>query len=233
MFRSHEDFADAVAKPPQAIAQHLDRRTYYRLSLVVKRLIDIVGALCFLVLFLPMYVAVAAAVRLSSKGPIIYSQERIGLHGRSFRFYKFRSMVMNGDEVLTSFLATDAEARDQWKTFQKLDHDPRITSVGHFIRRTSLDEFPQLWNVLKGDMSLVGPRPCMPSQKNLYGRQWAAYCAVRPGVTGLWQVSGRNRLTYEQRVQLDGEYVRNWSLSFDIKILARTISVVLTGHGSR
>ncbi|MBL0428677.1 sugar transferase [Ramlibacter alkalitolerans] len=199
----------------------------------VKRLIDIVGALVFIIVFLPLLLAVALGVLLSSRGPIIYSQERLGLNGKKFRFYKFRSMVVNSEEVFNSFLDTDPEAKSQWEKYQKLDRDPRITGFGHFIRKTSLDEFPQFWNVLVGDMSLVGPRPCMPSQRELYGVHWREYCAVRPGLTGLWQVSGRNQLTYQQRVQLDSKYVMGWSLSLDFQILARTVKVVLTANGSR
>ncbi|WP_330901829.1 sugar transferase [Ramlibacter monticola] len=204
-----------------------------RLNAGVKRAMDILGAVALLVFFLPLLLVVALGVRMSSRGPIIYSQERIGLGGKKFRFYKFRSMVENSEEVFTSFLDSDHEARAQWEKYQKLDRDPRITAFGKFIRKTSLDEFPQFWNVLVGDMSLVGPRPCMPNQKDLYGVYWRHYCAVRPGLTGLWQVSGRNRLTYQQRVLLDAQYVRNWSVWRDIQILARTVSVVLTAQGSR
>jgi exopolysaccharide production protein ExoY len=202
-------------------------------GLRAKRLMDIVGALLFFLIFLPLLLLVALGVFLSSRGPILYYQERIGLNGRSFRFYKFRSMVENSDEVFKEFLDTDPEARSQWERYQKLDRDPRVTWFGQIIRRTSLDELPQFWNVLTGDMSIVGPRPCMPDQQRLYGPYWAAYCAVRPGLTGLWQVSGRNRLTYQQRVQLDAQYVRNWTIWLDLTILARTVGVVLTGDGSR
>lgn len=231
MFRSNNDFFDATgAAVPRADAV---RPALPAFDLRVKRAFDIAGALIFFTVFLPLYLAIAVGVRLTSRGPIFYSQERIGLNGRSFRFYKFRSMVENSEEVFNSFLDSDHEAREQWERYQKLDRDPRITWFGHFIRRTSLDELPQFWNVLMGDMSIVGPRPCMPKQKNLYGAQWGAYCAVRPGLTGLWQVSGRNRLTFEQRVHLDAQYVRKWSIWLDLRILVRTVGVVLTGHGSR
>jgi Undecaprenyl-phosphate galactose phosphotransferase WbaP len=206
------------------------------LSLVgarLKRGMDVAGALLFFVAFLPLYLTVALSVKLTSKGPVFFVQKRIGQNGRSFQFYKFRSMVENSEEALSSFLDSDDGARSEWMTYQKLQRDPRITPVGRFIRRTSLDELPQFWNVLKGDMSLVGPRPCMLDQRDLYGPHWSAYCAVKPGITGLWQVSGRNSLTYQQRVQLDAEYVKNWSLLFDVRILAKTVLVVLTGHGSR
>ena len=142
-------------------------------------------------------------------------------------------MVRNSDDVLDEFLSRSDMARTEWDTFQKLEKDPRITPIGVVIRKLSLDELPQFWNVLKGDMSLVGPRPCMERQRSLYGRGWPHYCAMRPGITGLWQVSGRNRLSYARRVELDVEYVTNWSLWLDIKILLRTVRAVISGEGSR
>lgn len=203
------------------------------ISEAIKRTFDVVAASVLLVIFLPLLVLISLSVWRSSPGPVFYSQPRVGRHGRPFRFYKFRSMVTNSDEFLISFLESNPVAKSRWDEFQKLEDDPRITPFGRFIRRSSLDELPQLWNVLKGDMSLVGPRPCMVDQRMLYGRRWAAYCAVRPGMTGLWQVSGRNRLTYEQRVALDVDYVQKWSPWLDFKILFRTFRVVLTGDGSQ
>lgn len=200
---------------------------------IAKRAFDVLFAGGLLLLFFPLLGVIALGVWRSSPGPILYSQPRVGRRGKSFRFYKFRSMVTNSDEFLTSFLESNPAAKSRWDEFQKLDDDPRITWFGRFIRRSSLDELPQLWNVLKGDMSLVGPRPCMVDQRVLYGSHWAAYCAVRPGLTGLWQVSGRNRLTYQQRVALDVDYVKQWSLWLDIKILLRTVRVVLTADGSQ
>lgn len=210
-----------------------DARELPRAGAVVKRCFDIVAALTFFVVFLPLILLIALGVLFSSPGPIIYAQDRIGRNGRSFRFYKFRSMVVNSDEVFSAFLDSCPDARAQWEQYQKLENDPRITAFGRFIRRTSLDELPQFWNVLKGDMSIVGPRPCMPNQKTLYGIHWGAYCSVRPGLTGLWQVSGRNLLTYGQRVILDTQYVKSWSILQDLKILAKTAKVVLTGDGSK
>ncbi|MCE3271478.1 MAG: UDP-phosphate galactose phosphotransferase [Ramlibacter sp.] len=232
MYRADQDVLDGsrtgLAYPPATQRLGLSEAQQR-----LKRTVDVAGALGFFVLFLPLYATVALSVRLTSKGPALYAQTRIGQNGRSFRFYKFRSMVINSEEALSSFLDSDEGARSEWETYQKLHRDPRITRVGRIIRRTSLDELPQFWNVLKGDMSLVGPRPCMPDQRDLYGPHWSAYCAVKPGITGLWQVSGRNGLTYQQRVQLDSKYVQNWSLLSDLKILAKTVLVVLTGHGSR
>jgi exopolysaccharide production protein ExoY len=208
-------------------------RKLTRLERATKRAIDIVGALTFFILFGPLYLLVALGVRISMGRPVHFWQNRLGERGQRFRFYKFRSMVHNSEVVLDEFLSRNDMARTEWDTFQKLEKDPRITPIGQFIRKLSLDELPQFWNVLKGDMSLVGPRPCMERQRSLYGKGWEHYCAMRPGITGLWQVSGRNRLSYARRVELDMEYVSNWSLWLDIKILLRTVRAVVTGEGSR
>lgn len=204
-----------------------------RFLTALKRGVDICGALVFFAMFGWLYLILWAGVLLSSGAPAMYSQKRYGKDGRVFNFYKFRSMVKNADVVLEQHLKENSSARAQWRDFQKLDQDPRITQFGKFIRKTSLDELPQFWNVLMGDMSLIGPRPCMLSQRELYGNSWAYYCAVRPGITGLWQVSGRNHLTYHRRVALDVEYVRTLSIFSDMAIAFRTVFVVLTGHGSR
>lgn len=207
-----------------------------RLSLFergAKRTMDIVGALVFFLFFGPLYLCVAAVVGLSMGRPVHFWQTRLGERGQRFRFYKFRSMVRDSDQVLDEFLSRNDMARTEWDTFQKLEKDPRITPIGQLIRKLSLDELPQFWNVLKGDMSLVGPRPCMERQRSLYGKGWEHYCAMRPGITGLWQVSGRNRLSYARRVELDIEYCANWSLWLDIKILFRTVRTVITGEGSK
>ena len=165
--------------------------------------------------------------------PVHFWQKRCGKDGCGFNFYKFRSMIKNSEDVLEEHLSKNDFARTEWDLFQKLAEDPRITPVGRFIRRFSIDELPQILNVLKGDMSLVGPRPCMESQRHLYGKHWGSYCAMRPGITGLWQVSGRNRLPYSKRVELDAFYVANWSLWLDAKIIFRTFSAVITGEGCR
>lgn len=199
----------------------------------MKRSMDIAGALTFFIVLGPIYFIVALCVLVSMGRPVHYWQPRLGSEGASFRFFKFRSMVRNSDDVLDEFLSTNDMARTEWDTFQKLEKDPRITPLGQLIRRASLDELPQFWNVLIGDMSLVGPRPCMERQRSLYGDKWSSYCAVRPGITGLWQVSGRNRLSFAQRVELDVQYVNNWSIWLDIKILLKTVKAVVTGEGSR
>ena len=202
-------------------------------ALRAKRAMDVVGALLFICLFSPLFLAVTLGVILSSGAPVIYCQSRVGRKGRIFSFYKFRSMAHDSDEVLSSFLDSCAAARSQWETHQKLDSDPRVTRFGRFIRRTSLDELPQFWNILKGEMSLVGPRPCTPDQRRRYGHHWHIYCAIKPGLTGLWQVNGRNKLTYHERVEMDVRYARQWSLWLDVKIIAKTFWVVATGHGSQ
>jgi exopolysaccharide production protein ExoY len=192
----------------------------------LKRAIDIVGALSFFLVFGPLYVAVALCVWLGDGGPVLYRQKRLGRNGEPFDFYKFRSMVSNADEVLEEFLAHNPAARVEWDSFQRLEDDPRILPIGKFIRKFSLDELPQFWNVLRGDMSLVGPRPCMERQRSLYGAAWKHYVTMRPGLTGLWQVSRRNELTFRQRVELDVEYVSRWSMGMDCRILLKTVRAV-------
>ena len=196
-------------------------------GMAVKRLIDITGALAFFIFFSPLYFAVALSIWLSGGGYIYYRQTRLGRDGKPFLAYKFRSMVANAEQVLEEFLAQDAVALAEWKTFQKLNNDPRIIPIGKFIRRFSIDELPQFWNVLRGDMSLIGPRPCMERQRSLYGNAWKHYTTMRPGLTGLWQVSGRNNLSFAQRVALDTEYVTSWSLVLDAKILLKTFRAVI------
>lgn len=198
-----------------------------------KRAVDIGASIFFLVSFSWLFSLIAFGVWVTSRGPIFYSQKRLGKGGKVFRFYKFRSMIPDAAKVLEDHLSKNPSAHEQWSNFQKLEKDPRITRFGAFIRRTSLDELPQFWNVLVGDMSIVGPRPCMLHQKDLYGNNWVEYCSMRPGITGLWQVSGRNTLSYQERVSLDAIYVRNFSLAADIKIFLKTLWVVATGYGSR
>ncbi len=171
-------------------------------------------------------------VRLESAGPIFYGHLRIGRDHSNFRIWKIRTMQVNGDELLQNALAKDGALREEWLRDRKLRHDPRITRVGKFLRKTSLDELPQIWNVLRGEMSLVGPRPIVEEEIPTYGRNFSLYCRVTPGLTGLWQVSGRNAVSSRDRVRLDSYYVRNWSPWLDIHILARTARVVLTGDGA-
>lgn len=196
---------------------------------VIKRLLDIIGSLCALIISSPILLGVAIAIKLDDGGPVFFSQTRIGLHGKPFKMYKFRSMVTNAEE-LKKKLAEETGQEDRF--IFKMKDDPRITKVGHFIRKTSLDEFSQFYNVLKGDMSLVGPRPALPEEVARYGSLYSARLLVKPGITGPWQVSGRSDLSQEQSEYLDVSYIENWSIAGDLAILAKTVMVIFTGRGS-
>ncbi|MDH6165946.1 exopolysaccharide production protein ExoY [Variovorax boronicumulans] len=204
-----------------------------RLLRGTKRAADILMAGTFFVCFGWAYALIWAGVLLTSGSPAIYMQPRYGRNGKVFRFYKFRTMVPDAEAVLARHLRENEDAEREWHKFQKLAHDPRITRFGAFLRKYSIDEFPQFWNVLKGDMSMVGPRPCMFAQKGLYGAYWNHYCAVRPGITGLWQISGRNEVSYRRRAAMDAEYVATLSVLGDISILLKTFGVVAGARGSR
>ena len=184
---------------------------------VIKRLLDIIGSLCALIISSPILLGVAIAIKLDDGGPVFFSQTRIGLH------------VTNAEE-LKKKLAEETGQEDRF--IFKMKDDPRITKVGHFIRKTSLDEFPQFYNVLKGDMSLVGPRPALPEEVARYGSLYSARLLVKPGITGPWQVSGRSDLSQEQSEYLDVSYIENWSIAGDLAILAKTVMVIFTGRGS-
>jgi len=198
-----------------------------------KRLFDIVVAGTALLFVAPLILVVAIIIRLQDGGRAFYSQRRYGLDGEIFNCFKLRSMVPNAKEQLDEVLAHDPVARKEWDETQKLTNDPRITSIGNFIRKTSIDELPQLYNVLRGDMSLVGPRPIVENEIAKYGDSYRHYCAVRPGITGLWQVSGRSDTSYPQRVAADVEYVRSRSFWGDVKIVIMTIPAVLNSKGAR
>lgn len=199
---------------------------------LAKFLIDLIATLVGGLFILPLIVIIAVLIRLDSPGPIFYSQLRIGQGGQHFKAWKFRTMVTNADQTLNDYLDAHPELRDAWEKHQKLKDDPRVTRIGRFLRRTSLDELPQLWNVLRGEMSLVGPRPIVDEEVPRYSNKFELYKKVIPGLTGLWQVSGRNNITYEERISLDAYYVRNWSVWLDVYILMRTIWVVITGEGA-
>ncbi|RKT99449.1 UDP-phosphate galactose phosphotransferase [Burkholderia sp. Nafp2/4-1b] len=206
-------------------------RTIGRVKRMVKRSFDLVGASMLLVVLAPVLLGIAWTVRRDG-GPAIFGHERVGQNGRRFKCLKFRSMVTNADAVLKALLERDADARAEWDREFKLKHDVRITPIGRLLRKTSLDELPQLLNVLKGDMSLVGPRPIVEAELERYGTDVRYYLMAKPGMTGLWQVSGRNDTDYSTRVSLDVSYVREWSLRRDIGILFRTINVVVRGSGA-
>ncbi len=196
-----------------------------------KRTVDISAASILLILLFPVLLVIALIV-MSDRGNAIYGHPRIGRGGRTFKCLKFRSMVKNSDEVLARLLATDPQARAEWDRDFKLKNDIRITPVGRILRKTSLDELPQLWNVLRGDMSLVGPRPVVQKELVRYGDDVGYYLALKPGMTGLWQVSGRNDVDYPTRVSLDVKYATNRSLAFDMSILLRTVKVVFEKDGA-
>jgi len=197
----------------------------------VKRVFDLLAAAGLLVLLAPVLAFFSWKIRRSG-GNAIFGHLRIGQHGRSFRCLKFRTMVPNADQVLAEVLARDPEARREWEKDFKLKNDPRITPIGIFLRETSLDELPQLWNVLKGEMSLVGPRPIIEEELDRYGDQVGYYLEAPPGMTGLWQISGRTDTGYEDRVALDCWYARNWSLWYDFVVLVKTVRVVLRREGA-
>jgi len=196
-----------------------------------KRAFDLVAASLLLLLFGPLLLLIAIAVRLDG-GPALFGHRRLGAGGTSFRCWKFRSMVPDAEAVLARTLATDPEARAEWERDFKLRNDPRVTPLGNFLRKSSLDELPQLVNVLKGEMSLVGPRPIVAAEVERYGAAMEEYRACKPGITGLWQVSGRNDVDYAERVELDRRYAWTWSLKGDVAILFRTLGVVARRSGA-
>jgi len=197
-----------------------------------KRILDIVACLLAAPFVVPLLLVLAACVKAGSPGPVFYGQKRIGRNGRSFIAWKFRTMVVDSDAALARHLKANPEARREWEENHKLRDDPRVTAVGRFLRKSSLDELPQLWNVVKGEMSLVGPRPIVEAEVARYGASFDLYTQIPGGITGLWQVSGRNNTTYQERVMLDEHYVRNWSLWLDLCILFQTFEAVLFRRGA-
>lgn len=211
---------------------HLQQNLMLPLPRFTKRIMDLVGAIVGGILLLPLLFYIAVAVKMSSRGPVLYANDRIGRGGRRFRMWKFRSMFTDGDGVLEDYLDANPDCREEWETTQKLRTDPRITRIGRFIRKTSLDELPQLWNVLRGDMSIVGPRPILLDEEAKYGEYYGLYTMVSPGITGMWQVCGRSNTSYEERLQLVAYYVRNWSLWLDLHLLMKTARIVLFSRGA-
>lgn len=199
----------------------------------IKRGIDILGALCGITILIPITVGIWIANLIAKdKGPIFYNTERIGKDGKSFKMYKFRSMVVGADEKLKEYLEQNEEAKKEYKKYKKLKNDPRITKVGQFIRKTSLDEFPQFINVLKGEMSLVGPRPYLPREKEEMETHYASIIKCKPGVTGFWQISGRSNTTFNDRLQMDTQYAYTKTLKTDVKILLKTVKNVVRKEGA-
>jgi len=200
---------------------------------VLKRIFDILFSLSILFLFTPLYFFIALAIRLTSKGPIVYAHQRIGRGGKKFGCYKFRTMFPDADIKLKNILDANPELKEEWESTYKLKNDPRVTPIGAFLRKTSLDEFPQFWNVLKGDLSVVGPRPVIQDEiLKYYGDKAAKVLSIRPGLTGLWQVSGRSNTSYKSRVLLDEEYINNQSFVLDLKLVLKTIPAMLSSKGA-
>lgn len=196
------------------------------------RVLDVLLASGALIFLGPVMLLVGLAIKIQDGGPVFFGHQRLGYRGRSFSCWKFRSMVMDADVRLAELLASDPAARREWEADHKLRRDPRVTWLGRFIRTSSLDELPQLFNVLIGEMSLVGPRPIVAGEIHRYGRWFRDYCAVRPGITGLWQVSGRNNVTYRQRVAMDVVYARTRSVRLYLTLIAATVPAVLMRRGS-
>jgi exopolysaccharide production protein ExoY len=192
-----------------------------------KRALDLTVASTALLLALPLMLVVALLIKVISGGPVLFAHRRIGFNGRPFNCYKFRTMVKDAEQVLEEYLARDPRAAEEWRATQKLKHDPRITLLGQILRKSSIDELPQLVNVLRGEMSCVGPRPVVSNELSRYGPLAEEYLKTRPGLTGLWQISGRDNVDYAGRVVLDAEYVRNWSIGTDLVILAWTALAVM------
>ena len=203
----------------------------HRSRLSLKRGFDVGMVLTALLLFFPLLLLVVALIYFAQGRPIFIRHHRVGKNGVMFPCMKFRTMMVNGDEILRAHIASDQAAGQEWLATRKLKNDPRITPLGHVLRKLSVDELPQLINVLRGEMSLVGPRPIVPDEMHYYGAQINLYQTVRPGLTGSWQVGGRNDVSYSKRVKMDAEYVMNWSLSRDLTILVKTIPAVMTSRG--
>jgi exopolysaccharide production protein ExoY len=214
-----------IARPLDPVTSHT------RGAAVAKRLLDVIGAVVLGVVFAPLMLVIFFLMR-KGDGSVIYRHWRVGRGGQMFSCLKFRTMVPNADHVLRDLLENDPELQAEWVRDHKLRHDPRVTRLGRFLRRTSLDELPQLLNVLRGEMSLVGPRPVIREELLRYGRSVGTYLAAKPGITGLWQVTGRNDTDYRRRVVLDTYYVRNQNLLLDLYILMKTTGVVLGGNGA-
>ncbi len=216
----------------EAFAFEMKNNLSNPINIFIKRSFDIgVSILLLPILSVPMAV-IAALIRLDSKGQAIFLQKRIGKQGAIFSCYKFRTMHENAEETLNGVLEKNPDAKLEWNTHWKLAEDPRVTGVGRFLRSTSLDELPQIFNVLKGEMSLVGPRPYLPKEKPDMGSRDYTILLTKPGITGLWQVSGRSNTSYEYRMSLDSWYVRNWNLWLDVVILLKTIRIVIKREGA-
>ena len=211
----------------------VQKKSLKRLDKFLKRSIDIIASIFGVILLLPLTIGIYIANLIcKDKGPVFYTQKRIGQNGKMFKMYKYRSMVVGADDILEKYLEENEEARKEYKEYKKLKDDPRVTKVGKFIRKTSIDEFPQFINVLKGDMSLVGPRPYLEKEKEDMNGYYKYIVTCKPGLTGLWQISGRSDCTFDERIDLDMEYYNNHNLKSDIKILFKTAMKIIKKEGA-
>ena len=199
----------------------------------IKRVLDLFMLLCGSVIVLPVMAVIAVIIKITSPGPVFYGHERIGKNGQRIKVWKFRSMAVDADKILERILAENPEYRKEWEECHKLTNDPRVTTIGKFLRKSSLDELPQLLNILTGEMTFIGPRPVTDAEEVKYGENFLYVFSVKPGLSGMWQVSGRSDTDYAERVALDSYYIQNWSLWLDIWLISKTIGVVLTGKGAR
>jgi exopolysaccharide production protein ExoY len=230
-FRSRQNAAERFRTAETRVAHRItDRRLIRKVRAAngrAKRAFDLVVASIALVFLAPLLVTIAALIKLNDGGPIFYSHRRIGRQGERFWCLKFRTMAIDADERLADILLADARAAEEWQSTQKLRRDPRVTGLGVFLRKSSIDELPQIWNVLCGDMSIIGPRPITRAELNRYGRERRYYLLVRPGITGLWQVSGRSSAGFDKRIRLDRQYLEEWSWLGEFWIMLMTIPALL------
>ena len=223
-------YLDSVGeRTPKADA---DPGPYLSMPDFAMRMLDILVAICALVVLGPFLVIVAGSIYLTDGGSPVFAHQRVGKDGRLFGCLKFRTMVLDSQHKLDALLASDPDARAEWDRDHKLRNDPRVTRIGRFFRKASIDELPQLINVLRGEMSIVGPRPIVNAERARYGRHFASYCSVTPGITGIWQICGRNDVSYRRRIACDVLYVRSRSLRRNIGIIAMTVPAVLKSEGS-
>ncbi|MBA4775923.1 MULTISPECIES: sugar transferase [Agrobacterium] len=222
----------ATQSAEQTLSSSEDFDVSFPIGGIAKRSFDMTSAALALLIFSPIFLLIAVLVKLSDPGPIFYGHRRVGHNGRYFHCLKFRTMAMNGDEILRQYLAANPEAAEEWRATRKLKNDPRVTAVGAVLRKLSLDELPQLLNIIRGEMSVVGPRPVVDEELSYYESAAAYYLSTRPGLTGLWQISGRNDVSYKTRVAFDTHYVQNWSMRQDVFIIVKTIPAVCLSRGS-
>ena len=207
--------------------KNLKKKRTFKFYSLIKSLFDLLFSFLFLFSFLPFFLIISLLIKLSSRGPIFFLQKRIGKNNIPFKCIKFRTMHPEAKDILENLLIKDLELKREFEETHKIKNDPRITTIGKFLRKTSLDELPQFINVLRGEMSIIGPRPIVKEEKKKYGKNFKKVSLIKPGITGLWQVSGRNNLTYKRRVLLDLNYVENYNFKMDLRILFRTFGVIL------